>query len=49
MEVTFMALQTEEGFILLQEVVSNGTMRIMTGGTALGNRGMLENERTLIA
>ncbi len=49
MKMPFMALQAEKGLVLLQQIVGNRTMRIMTNGAVFGDRGMLEDERALVA
>jgi hypothetical protein len=48
-EVPFMALQTEERFVLCQQIIGNSAVRIMAGRTALGNRGVLKDKGALVA
>jgi hypothetical protein len=48
MEMGLMALKTEERLILFKQAVGYRSVGIMTDSTVLENRGMFENERSLL-
>jgi hypothetical protein len=48
MEMELMALQTEKGFILLQQVICYASMGFMTDTAVLLHRVMFENKWSLV-
>ena len=43
-KVHVMALKTDKGFVLFQQVIGNGSVRIVTDGAILGYRRVLKNK-----
>src|SRR6266540_1513378 len=48
-EMVLVALQAEEWLILLQQVISNGAVRVVTNGAIFLDRLMFEHKRALVA
>ena len=48
MEMSLMALQAQEGFLLLKQVIGNCSMRVMTNQTVLYYRVMFKHEWPLV-